>query len=166
MRIGVVVGVVVGLGSSSRSPASRAADSAVERGKRAYAANCTACHNPDPTKDGTVGPAIAGSSLELVRARVLKAEYPPGYTPKRDSHLMPAQPFLAADVPDLAAYLGSFGRGGRGRVARVARLRAAAQEELQRGVLGPSGRHRLHVVARELGLRRHVALARGDVRVR
>lgn len=83
-----------------------------ERGKLAYAANCTACHNPDPTKDGTIGPAIAGSSLELVRARVTKAEYPPGYTPKRDSHLMPAQPFLSADVPDLAAYLGSFAPAG------------------------------------------------------
>ena len=82
----------------------------VELGRRAYAANCTACHNPDPTKVGSVGPAIAGSSPELVRARVLRAEYPPGYTPQRDTHLMPAQPFLAADVPSLAAYLGSLPR--------------------------------------------------------
>jgi len=83
------------------------------QGRKAYAANCTACHNPDPTREGTVGPALAGSSLELVRARVLKAEYPPGYTPKRDSHLMPAQPFLAAEVPALAAYLSSLpGAGG------------------------------------------------------
>ncbi|MFI5315059.1 MAG: c-type cytochrome [Myxococcota bacterium] len=82
----------------------------VELGRKAFAANCTACHNPDPTKEGSVGPAIAGSSLELVRARVLRAEYPPGYTPKRDTHLMPAQPFLAGDVENLAAYLGSLGR--------------------------------------------------------
>ena len=110
MRIGVafVVGGVVGLGVLVSFACKPGGDSAVERGKRAYAANCTACHNPDPTRDGTVGPAIAGSSLELVRARVLKAEYPPGYAPKRDSHLMPAQPFLASDVPDLAAYLGSL----------------------------------------------------------
>lgn len=80
----------------------------VELGRRAYAANCIACHNPDPTRDGTVGPAIAGSAPELVRARVLHAEYPPGYKPKRDSHLMPAQPFLADDVENLAAYLGSL----------------------------------------------------------
>lgn len=86
----------------------------VEDGRRAYTANCIACHNPDPSKEGTVGPAIAGSSLELVRARVTKAEYPPGYQPKRDSHLMPAQPFLASEVPALAAYLESVPDAGGG----------------------------------------------------
>jgi mono/diheme cytochrome c family protein len=80
----------------------------VELGRRAYAANCIACHNPDPTQEGSVGPALAGSAPELVRLRVLRAEYPPGYTPKRDTHLMPAQPFLASEVPNLAAYLGSL----------------------------------------------------------
>ena len=116
MRIGIVVGgVVVGIGVVCGLGCKPAGEtSQVEKGKLVYAANCTACHNADPTKDGTIGPAIAGSSLELVRARVMKAEYPPGYTPKRDSHLMPAQPFLSADVPDLAAYLGSLGSGGPG----------------------------------------------------
>jgi len=80
----------------------------VEAGRRAFAANCVVCHNPDPTKDGAVGPAIAGSPPELVRARVLHAEYPPGYRPKRDTHLMPAQPSLAGEVDALAAYLGSL----------------------------------------------------------
>ena len=82
----------------------------VASGRKAYVANCTACHNPDPTRDGTMGPAIAGASLELLEARVLRAEYPPGYTPKRDSKLMPAQPFLKAELPALAAYLGSLSR--------------------------------------------------------
>jgi len=80
----------------------------VELGRRAFNANCIACHNPDPAKDGTIGPAIAGSSPELVRARVLRAEYPPGYTPKRNTHVMPAQPFLAGEVDHLAAYLSSL----------------------------------------------------------
>ena len=83
-------------------------ESPVERGRRAYMANCIACHNADPAKEGTLGPAIAGSSTALVEARVMRAEYPPGYTPKRDSNLMPAQPFLKQDVPDLAAYLESL----------------------------------------------------------
>jgi mono/diheme cytochrome c family protein len=83
-------------------------ESAVELGRRTYVANCTACHNPDPTKEGTLGPALAGSSLALVEARVLRAEYPPGYTPKRPSQLMPAQPYLKSEVPNLAAYLASL----------------------------------------------------------
>lgn len=82
----------------------------VAAGRKAYVANCTVCHNPDPTKEGSIGPAVAGSSLALVEARVLRAEYPPGYTPKRDSKLMPAQPFLKADVPAIAAYLESLPR--------------------------------------------------------
>ena len=82
----------------------------VAAGRAAYQANCIACHNPDPTKVGSVGPAIAGSPPELVRARVLRAEYPPGYTPQRDTHLMPAQPFLASEVDGLAAYLGALKR--------------------------------------------------------
>lgn len=84
--------------------------SSVEAGRKAYVANCTVCHNQDPAKDGSVGPAIAGASQELIEARVLRAEYPPGYTPKRDSNLMPAQPFLKPDVPALAAYLSSLPR--------------------------------------------------------
>ena len=81
----------------------------VEAGRRAYMANCIACHNADPAKEGTVGPAIAGSSLELVRARVMKAEYPPGYTPKRDTRAMAPLPYLEKEMPALAAYLQSLG---------------------------------------------------------
>jgi mono/diheme cytochrome c family protein len=80
----------------------------VATGQKVYVANCTACHNQDPKRDGSMGPAIAGASEELLEARVLHAAYPPGYTPKRDSKLMPAQPFLKPAVPALAAYLGSL----------------------------------------------------------
>jgi mono/diheme cytochrome c family protein len=79
----------------------------VELGRRAYAVNCIACHNADPAQDGAIGPAIAGSSLALVEARVLRAQYPPGYKPKRSTQLMPAQPFLAELAPKIAAYLES-----------------------------------------------------------
>ena len=75
------------------------------RGRRAYLVLCIACHNPDPSKDGPIGPAIKGASRELLEARVLNASYPPGYTPKRKTALMPKQPQLAKDIPDLAAYL-------------------------------------------------------------
>ena len=67
--------------------------------------NCVACHASDPAKDGPLGPAVAGSPRELVEARVLRAEYPAGYTPKRPSKVMPPRPDLAPSVHDLAAYL-------------------------------------------------------------
>jgi mono/diheme cytochrome c family protein len=76
-----------------------------EKGRQVYLAQCTACHHPDPAKDGTMGPAVKGSSPALLEARVLRAAYPPGYRPKRDSKVMPPRPDLARSVPDLAAFL-------------------------------------------------------------
>ena len=76
-----------------------------ERGRRIYMTVCIACHNPDPSKDGPIGPAVKGSSRELIEARVLSQTYPPGYTPKRKTQLMPKQPQLAKNIPDLAAFL-------------------------------------------------------------
>lgn len=70
-----------------------------------YVANCVACHSIDPSKDGPIGPAIAGSSQELLEYRVLQTEYPPGYTPKRDTKMMPTFPFLKEEIPNLATYL-------------------------------------------------------------
>jgi mono/diheme cytochrome c family protein len=75
------------------------------RGRQVWLANCVACHNPDPALDGTVGPAVKGSSTVLLDARVVRGEYPPGYTPKRNTKVMPPRPDLAAAIPDLAAYL-------------------------------------------------------------
>ena len=79
----------------------------VERGRRVYLVNCTACHNSDPALPGTIGPDVAGSKRELIEARVLRAEYPPGYPPKRPTHAMVALPQLAGSIDDLAAYLAS-----------------------------------------------------------
>jgi mono/diheme cytochrome c family protein len=79
-------------------------------GKAVYMSNCIACHNPDPRQPGSVGPDIAFSSLELVTARVTKAEYPAGYKPKRESHMMPPLTHLEKDVPALHAYLNSFSK--------------------------------------------------------
>lgn len=76
-----------------------------ERGKRVYLAQCTACHNSDPSRDGPIGPAVKGSSEALLEARILRASYPPGYIPKRKTKAMPPQPFLKSAIPDLAAFL-------------------------------------------------------------
>ena len=76
-----------------------------KRGRAVYVANCTACHNNDPSKDGPIGPANKGSSKELIEARVLSTSYPPGYKPKRPTKIMPQFPFLKDEIPYLAEYL-------------------------------------------------------------
>jgi mono/diheme cytochrome c family protein len=75
------------------------------RGRSVYQSTCTACHAPDPARPGPIGPEIAGASLELLRSKVLRNEYPPGYTPKRDTHAMVPLPHVEPDLPALAAYL-------------------------------------------------------------
>jgi mono/diheme cytochrome c family protein len=91
--------------SQSSTPAASAKVGDSAKGRRVWLAQCSVCHNSDPSKDGPVGPAVKGSSSELLKARVLRAAYPPGYKPKRDSKVMPARPDLAPSIPDLAAYL-------------------------------------------------------------
>ena len=76
-----------------------------EHGRQVYQSNCTACHNPDPTQPGSLGPELKGSSRELLEARILRAEYPPGYVPKRETQIMQALPTLKDDVPAIAEYL-------------------------------------------------------------
>ena len=76
-----------------------------DKGKQVWLGQCVACHNPDPTKDGPLGPAVKGASPALLEARVVHGEYPPGYKPKRPTKVMPPRPDLAPSVPDLAAYL-------------------------------------------------------------
>jgi mono/diheme cytochrome c family protein len=76
-----------------------------ERGRQVYLAQCTACHSTDPTQAGPVGPPLKGSSRALLEAKLLRGGYPPGYTPKRPTSLMPRQPAVAPDIPPLAAFL-------------------------------------------------------------
>jgi mono/diheme cytochrome c family protein len=75
------------------------------RGRIVYAANCISCHNPDPARDGALGPAIQGSSLELLQARVLRGEYPIGYQPKRSTKIMQKLPLTEANIQELHAFL-------------------------------------------------------------
>ena len=77
----------------------------IARGKQVYRSSCISCHNPDPAKDGVLGPAVAGSSAELLEARVVKAAYPPGYIPKRNTKIMMALPHLTPELGALHAFL-------------------------------------------------------------
>ena len=78
---------------------------AAERGRQAYLAHCVACHNPDPAQPGPVGPALKGSSRELLEAKVLNGTYPAGYTPKRPTKVMVPIPAAAPEIASLAEYL-------------------------------------------------------------
>lgn len=89
---------------SALSPAAR-------RGHAVYVAACGSCHHPrKPWEEGPIGPAIAGSTRELLEAKVLHGHYPPGYRPKRNTHSMPLQAYLKDRIGDLAAYLSEVQR--------------------------------------------------------
>lgn len=93
---------------ASASTESRSAAELAAAGRSVYNANCIACHAMDPRQDGALGPAVAGSSLELLEARVMRGEYPEGYAPKRATRVMVPMPHLKDRLPELAAYLGSL----------------------------------------------------------
>ena len=83
----------------------RTPEELVAAGRSTYMANCIACHAMDPTIDGALGPAVAGSSIELLEARIVHGGYPEGYEPKRPSRVMVPLPHLEPRIPELAAYL-------------------------------------------------------------
>ena len=94
------------LGCSDGGGSAASVDPLVDRGRQVYQNVCVACHHGNPAVDGSLGPAIAGASRELLEAKVLRAEYPPGYTPKRPGGVtMPAFAYLAEEIDALAAYL-------------------------------------------------------------
>jgi mono/diheme cytochrome c family protein len=76
-----------------------------ERGRQVFLAQCATCHGPDPAQAGPIGPAVKGSSRELLEAKVLHGTYPPGYTPKRSTKVMVPMPALAGEIGALADYL-------------------------------------------------------------
>jgi mono/diheme cytochrome c family protein len=110
MRV-VGIAFALGLAGCSGGDATTLSEAA-ERGKATYTSVCIACHSPNPGLDGSLGPAVAGSSRELLELRVVRGEYPPGYAPKRDSKAMPPLPHLAGHIDDLHAYLSECCRDG------------------------------------------------------
>ena len=74
-------------------------------GQRIYSTQCVSCHGPDPKKDGALGPAIFGSSLELIKTRIEGTEYPAGYTPKRTTKVMQPMPHLKGEIENIHKFL-------------------------------------------------------------
>jgi len=102
----VIAIALLSAGACSKPGPQTAESKAVATGGKLYAANCASCHNPtNPKLPGSVGPPIAGASPDLIADRVLHRSYPPGYKPKRNTHLMKEMPWLAPNIGDLAAFL-------------------------------------------------------------
>lgn len=108
---GVGLGLLLACTPKPSAPSSSDMGSLVERGRTVFATNCTACHSSDPSKDGSLGPALSGSTLELLERRVVFGDYPKGYQPKRATKIMPAMAHLKNEVPALYQYLRSLTPG-------------------------------------------------------
>ncbi len=97
--LSIALGIAAGCGERPQlSPSA-------ERGRQVYLAQCVSCHAPDPAQAGPIGPALKGSSKELLEAKVVSGTYPAGYAPKRPTRVMLPLPALAPDIPALADFL-------------------------------------------------------------
>ena len=101
----LVVAAISSLASANCSNEAVETETAAGRGEAIYRSVCITCHAADPSQDGNIGPAIADSSEQLLRLKLAKGAYPPGYPPKRDTRAMVALPHLKEDIPALHAYL-------------------------------------------------------------
>jgi len=108
--LGVATAMAIAVGCSNGQE--QAVPDLAARGEHYYKNVCIACHNGDPTNDGTLGPAIAGSSRALLEAKVLRGEYPAGYTPKRNTGQMPRLEYLEPEIDAIAAYLAAANTDG------------------------------------------------------
>lgn len=79
-----------------------------QKGKSIYMGNCIACHNKDPNKNGSLGPALTGTPLEVFLVKVPEGQtYPAGYTPKRKTKIMKKFPQFKKDVPSIFLWIQS-----------------------------------------------------------
>jgi mono/diheme cytochrome c family protein len=86
-------------------PSTMSIEQKLERGRSIYLASCASCHHVNPKKDGSIGPSVFGSSVELLKARLVDGNYPAGYKPKRESMSMIKMPHLEKEIPFLFEYL-------------------------------------------------------------
>lgn len=99
------LGVLLAVGCFGCSDRGGPLSPSAERGRQVYRARCASCHASDPANAGAVGPPLKGAPRDLLEAKVLRGTYPPGYAPKRRTHIMPAMPALAPEIPGLTDFL-------------------------------------------------------------
>jgi len=79
-----------------------------KKGRKVYFVNCVPCHNHNPKKPGSVGPAVYGVSKDVLTKKIVSGKYPENYRPKRKSKIMPSMPHLNKELSNLHAFLNSF----------------------------------------------------------
>ena len=80
----------------------------IEKGKMVYFANCVSCHNNNPKKPGSIGPAVYGVSIDVLTQKIVYGKYPETYKPKRTSKIMLPMPHLNKEISNLHAFINSF----------------------------------------------------------
>jgi mono/diheme cytochrome c family protein len=81
-----------------------------ERGKAIYTTKCISCHNANPDKKGSIGPAIDDSTATLIILKTQYKKYPKGYKPKRKTNIMPKIPLSDKQLYYLYEYISDFRR--------------------------------------------------------
>jgi len=75
-------------------------------GRKLFITNCIACHSADPTRDGTVGPALRGTPFNVLKTKLIEGKYPEGYPGKRPiSGSMPKYSFTDEQIRSMDAFL-------------------------------------------------------------
>jgi mono/diheme cytochrome c family protein len=107
--LGAAAVLSLGLAACGKKEDVSPEQASLDKGRTLYTLRCASCHHPaDPRKDGAIGPAIAGSSAELLDARLNRNGYPEGYAPKRATQVMPKLPTTPDELQALHAFLNSF----------------------------------------------------------
>ena len=80
----------------------------IEKGRMVYFANCVSCHNNNPKKPGSIGPAVYGVSIDVLTQKIVYGKYPETYKPKRTSKIMLPMPHLNKEISNIHAFINSF----------------------------------------------------------
>ena len=79
----------------------------INKGRKVYFVHCASCHNHNPKKPGSIGPAVYGVSIDVLTKKIVYGKYPENYRPKRTSKIMPSMPHLNKEISNLHAFINS-----------------------------------------------------------
>ena len=79
----------------------------IKKGRKVYFVHCASCHNHNPKKPGSIGPAVYGVSIDVLTQKIVSGKYPENYRPKRTSKIMPPMPHLNKEISNLHVFINS-----------------------------------------------------------